>query len=110
MSYFKYIFRAISYGVMAGVVALILFPQLRGDEGTFFDLFDPKHQKPAPLSYAEAVKVASPAVVNLYSREIVNSDRFSRQNRISTKLGSGVIMDSQGFIITNYHVIRNEKI
>lgn len=107
MSYFKYIFRAISYGVMAGVVALILFPQLRGDEGTFFDLFDPKHQKPAPLSYAEAVKVASPAVVNLYSREIVNSDRFSRQNRISTKLGSGVIMDSQGFIITNYHVIRN---
>ena len=107
MSYFKYIFRAISYGVMAGVVALILFPQLRGDEGSFFDLFDPEPKKPAPLSYAQAVKVASPAVVNLYSHEIINSNRVTRRNTISTKLGSGVIMDSQGFIVTNYHVIRN---
>lgn len=107
MSFLKYVFRAISYGVMAGVVAMILFPQLRGGEGSFFDLFYSKNHQPAPLSYAHSVKAASPAVVNIYSQNIVDSNRYTRQSTLSTKLGSGVIMDSQGFILTNYHVVRN---
>lgn len=72
-------------------------------------------------SYANAVENAAPAVVNIYTSKTVrqqihpllNEPFFRRffkksplpQSRIENSLGSGVIIDSQGFIITNYHVI-----
>jgi serine protease DegS len=72
-----------------------------------------------PVSYARAVRSASPAVVNIYTAKLVTEGhnplldgRFSRRiapqpprQRIERSLGSGVIMTGQGHILTNNHVI-----
>ncbi|MGF1752902.1 outer membrane-stress sensor serine endopeptidase DegS, partial [Vibrio makurazakiensis] len=54
------------------------------------------------ISFNQAVRKAAPAVVNIYSRKYVESDR----SKLSTQgLGSGVIVSEKGYIITNYHVV-----
>jgi serine protease DegS len=72
-------------------------------------------------SYAPAVNKAAPAVVNIYTSKVVrekthpllNEPFFKRffktppetKDRIQNSLGSGVIVDPNGFIVTNNHVI-----
>lgn len=75
------------------------------------------------LSFAPLVKKAMPAVVNVYAARKVASqstpfdgDPFFEQffgrtfqnqpPRMQSSLGSGVIVDQHGLIVTNYHVIR----
>src|SRR5262252_4072221 len=70
------------------------------------------------LSFAPIVKRVAPAVVNVYAARIVANnnpflaDPFFRQffgavprEQVERALGSGVILDSAGLIVTNYHVI-----
>ncbi|MBL0710805.1 MAG: trypsin-like peptidase domain-containing protein [Colwellia sp.] len=102
----KYILNAISYGILFAVAFLLLVPN--SNTNTFFQtLFVQKDQAPAPLSFAKAVSLASPAVVNIYSEEIQSNLLYGRGARKSTRLGSGVIMNSNGYILTNLHVIQN---
>tara|TARA_R110001606_G_scaffold360158_9_gene512965 strand:+ start:15484 stop:16587 length:1104 start_codon:yes stop_codon:yes gene_type:complete len=74
---------------------------------------------PTADSYADAVSLAAPAVVNIYTTQIVTNndslsdnpmfDRFMerpRRERALGSLGSGVIVSSEGYILTSYHVIR----
>jgi serine protease DegS len=71
-----------------------------------------------PVSYASAVRHATPAVVNIYTAKLVSSrrnplleDKYFRKfappqrQRIEQSLGSGVIMSARGHILTNNHVI-----
>ena len=72
---------------------------------------------PARVTYAAAVERAEPAVVNIYTARLVTErvaplggqlfgDFLPRyRNRIERSLGSGVIVDAQGHIVTNHHVI-----
>ena len=53
-------------------------------------------------SYANAVKLAQPSVVNIY----VLKPRTSISKKKS-RLGSGVIVSKRGYVLTNNHVIRN---
>ncbi|HEY9033015.1 MAG TPA: trypsin-like peptidase domain-containing protein [Pseudomonadales bacterium] len=79
---------------------------------------------PQMVSFADAVSIAAPAVVNIYttktSSTINDSDnpllgffQGQQQQRLQQKrelsLGSGVIVHEQGFILTNYHVIRDAE-
>jgi Do/DeqQ family serine protease len=72
------------------------------------------------LSYASVVKRAAPSVVNVYAARIVENRnpllddpifrRFfggdgSPREQIQRSLGSGVIVDPRGFVVTNNHVI-----
>ena len=73
----------------------------------------------APVSsYAEAVRRAAPAVVNVYAARIVTErlprnilqDPFGElgpryRQRLEQSLGSGVIVDAAGQVVTNHHVI-----
>lgn len=57
------------------------------------------------MSFHEAVKTASPAVVNVYSQSFdVDNNSFEVKAQSS---GSGVIMTADGYILTNKHVIQN---
>jgi len=69
-------------------------------------------------SYAEAVERAAPAVVNIYTARIVKEQlrpnpieelfgevRPRVRQRLEQSLGSGVIVDQEGHVITNHHVI-----
>ncbi|MDX5406123.1 MAG: trypsin-like peptidase domain-containing protein [Chromatiaceae bacterium] len=59
-----------------------------------------------PVSYSRAVRRAAPAVVNVYTRSTLVDPRALRPRTIERQeLGSGVIMSSQGYILTNYHVV-----
>ena len=102
----KYIINSISYGVLFAVALLLLKPNL--NENTFIkQLLSSDKEESRPLSYAKAVSVASPAVVNIYSEDIMPSSIYGQAARKTTTLGSGVIMDSNGYILTNLHVIQN---
>jgi len=70
-------------------------------------------------SFADAVKRAGPAVVNIYTARVVDAAaRPSGGNpllqqhlpavrqRVEGSLGSGVIVDTAGHVITNYHVVQ----
>jgi serine peptidase DegS len=76
-----------------------------------------------PESYAVAVRRAAPAVVNISTARLVTEQiqrtpleqlfgdlRPLYQRRVERALGSGVIVDSAGHIITNNHVIANADI
>jgi Do/DeqQ family serine protease len=82
----------------------------------------PQSQAEVQLSYAPIVKRVAPAVVNVYaSRQVAsrpispffNDPFFQRffgdqgrpSRRIQQSLGSGVIVDPSGIIVTNNHVI-----
>ena len=74
-----------------------------------------------PVSYARAVDLASPAVANLYSTKFSNKpnhplfedpqfrkffgDNLPKQRRMESSLGSAVIMSSEGYLLTNNHVV-----
>jgi Do/DeqQ family serine protease len=72
------------------------------------------------VTYADAVRRAAPAVVNIYTARVVTErvapsslDELFREawpryrQRIENSLGSGVIVDHDGHIVTNHHVIAN---
>ena len=100
----KYIVRPASYGVMIAVALLLLVPELRMNT---LQVLQNNQQQQQPLSYAKAVSLASPAVVNIYSEEINSSPVYGTKGRRPTNLGSGVIMESEGYILTNFHVVQN---
>jgi serine peptidase DegS len=70
-------------------------------------------------SFADAVARAGPAVVNIYTARVIGSsskpsagdpllgrDLPRVRQRVEGSLGSGVIVDEQGHLITNHHVIQ----
>jgi len=77
---------------------------------------------PARVTYADAVQRAAPSVVNIYTARLVTErvapsaleQMFGNywpryQQRVERSLGSGVIVDAQGHIVTNHHVIVNAE-
>lgn len=75
---------------------------------------------PVPYSYAGAVQKAIPSVVNIYTRTRVLTRsplandpvlrhffNFPLKERIQSALGSGVIVNHQGYLLTNYHVTQD---
>jgi serine protease DegS len=74
-----------------------------------------------PVSYADAVSSAAPAVANLYTTKMVKDkpnhplfedpqfrrffgDNLPKQRRMESSLGSAVIMSPEGYLLTNNHV------
>jgi serine protease DegS len=62
-------------------------------------------------SYASSVNQAAPAVVNIYTQKKITTNESNNQLSQKTAnksvgLGSGVITSSEGYILTNHHVIK----
>ncbi|MDN2662944.1 outer membrane-stress sensor serine endopeptidase DegS [Psychromonas sp. 14N.309.X.WAT.B.A12] len=62
-------------------------------------------QLPNIISYSDAVKKSAPSVVNIYSQQYIDSSLGTKQQLQPTGLGSGIILDAKGYILTNHHVI-----
>jgi serine protease DegS len=96
---------------MLALVLLMLVPNLTGQHMLDWDFFRSAVPNRAPLSYSHAVNMAGPAVVNIYSSDIQNPLQYGPNSlsgsRNSTRLGSGVIMDVNGYILTNFHVVQD---
>lgn len=110
-------------------VALALGLWLSGERdggGSTIEIRQAVRDEPATgrASYADAVALAAPSVVNIYtSRRVAGSpnpfadDPFFRfffgdrlpppGYRTQTSLGSGVILSTDGYMLTNHHVIAN---
>lgn len=61
-----------------------------------------------PASYADAVERSAPAVASVYTRRVVEAidgDVSDLPFRVNTSLGSAVIIDPDGYLVTNYHVV-----
>ncbi|MDF3008418.1 MAG: serine endoprotease DegS [Enterobacter kobei] len=94
--------RSVAIGLIVGGLLLAAVPSLR----QFSPLSAPKFDSAddTPVSYNQAVRRAAPAVVNVYNRSV----NASANNQLEIRtLGSGVIMDERGYIITNKHVIND---
>ena len=105
--FIKFVVRSAGYGIVVAVGLLLLFPELSKNPLDVLSVLQRNNAQPAPQSYSRAVSSAGPAVVNIYSSAIQTNPRYGRGNRQLRELGSGVIMDSAGYILTNYHVVQN---
>ncbi len=111
--------------VTAAAVAASTTPPAAAPLATVASPDAPESNKSADIgialhSFAGAVHRAAPAVVNIYTARVVTEqvqpNSFERlfgqygphfQQRVQRALGSGVIVDESGHIITNNHVIAN---
>ncbi len=78
------------------------------------------YMQQGPVTYADAVTRAAPAVANLYTTKVVNKNarplfedpqfrhffgnNAPKQKRMESSLGSAVIMSPEGYLLTNNHV------
>jgi Do/DeqQ family serine protease len=103
---------------IAALGALVLLSWISVTAATAQDRQVPSSQTESRFSYAPVVKRVAPAVVNVYAARVVENrnpfmnDPLFRQffgavprEQVLRSLGSGVIVDPSGLVVTNYHVI-----
>ncbi len=111
----------LAIGLVIGLLSFPLSPQAQTARV-------PTSEGEIKLTFAPVVKRTAPAVVNIYTRRVVQqrvpslfNDPFFRRffgddfgqrfgmprERIQNSLGSGVIVRDDGIVVTNNHVIQN---
>lgn len=94
---FFYFLKPIFWGIIIALVVLY--------GAKFADVVGNLLNNNQVVSYSRAVKKASPAVVNIYSQQYIDSSIDNKQHLQPTGLGSGIIVDKKGYILTNFHVV-----
>jgi len=136
LKFLSFIAQTITAGLAAAFLYILLVqPELLHNSGNIVEVREtvqqagPEHAPGGgdshgaePVSYADAVALAAPAVVNVHTAKVITrrvhpllddpifqhffGDRFSQSRKaIQTSLGSGVIISAQGYVLTNNHVI-----
>jgi serine protease DegS len=109
--------QAITLGLAAAFLLTVFWPELlkRGTQSVeILEVINPSRPSAGPVSYAAAVEQAAPAVVSIHTAKVVavpifrdffGNDFGPSRKQVSTGLGSGVILSTQGYLLTNHHVI-----
>ena len=121
-----FLFRSLTIGLAVAFLISLWKPELFSFRRNVVEIIEqsPGATRAAgPVSYADAVSRAAPAVVNIATRKVIEEqsnplleDPFFRhffgdgsgampRKRLESSLGSGVIINTKGFILTNNHVI-----
>ena len=121
---FTFVFTSIATGLAAAFLVLVFKPDFLGEQQYGSSPVMTLARQEGPVSYADAVQKTAPAVVNIFTTTLTRreahpffSDPLFRrffgeelsQPRVEKRnnLGSGVIVNKNGYIITNHHVIEN---
>ena len=123
---FAFLFTSVATGLAAAFLVLLLRPELAGREPDGPSGPVLLERSGGPVSYADAVQRAVPSVVNVFATKITRQEphpllaliddprlkplfgdqisrpRYKREN----SLGSGVIVDDNGYVLTNNHLIK----
>jgi serine protease DegS len=117
---FRYLGWPLLVGLLAALLIIQQFPELAGLPSRDVHLRQIESSTlPAqgPVSYADAVSLAAPSVVNLFTSTLADSPLTTlpdnpplakdlpRKRRLESSLGSAVIMSPEGYLLTNNHVI-----
>jgi len=111
----KNMIRNYIWPILTGLLLAALLLQLNREPST-------QAVSPFVTSYADAVQVALPSVVNIYTsrtvqveshpllkdpvfKRFLNNNGIQQRDKIERSLGSGVIISSNGYVLTNNHVI-----
>lgn len=122
----------VATGLIIALLALLVFPELRPQ--TVQSPPGQSIQQPSlpagngnrPASYSDAVDRAAPAVVTISTHRVIERQRHPladhplyrhlfrnsdqpQQERMQSALGSGVIVDARGYLLTNEHVIKDAQ-
>ena len=116
----SFLLRAVVVGLAAAFLVVWWKPALLGVSAAPVPRAESSAQRaPAAMqSFADSVARAAPAVVNIYTARVITERRQaapldqlfgdywpSYRQRVERSLGSGVIVDAKGTIVTNQHVI-----
>jgi len=129
----RFVISYVLVGVIVAITVVWLAPELLGgrpsgpsatnaEQSLRADTLQPSADG-QPFTYAEAVEIAAPAVVNIYTAsrnpdprnvfldspaldELLGGMTAQEQERLDTSLGSGLLVAESGHLLTNHHVIR----
>lgn len=125
--FFQFLRWPVVCGLLAAIIILDHFPDLLGinnaSNGQSPQITAAGNSQ-GPYSYAEAVKQAAPAVVNIYTsktvkqelppqyrgpffRHFLQKNNIRQKERVQRSLGSGIIINPNGYLLTNNHVIKD---
>jgi serine protease Do len=109
------------------IILAVLFAALSVAPAAAQQRAAPDNKQQIMLSFAPIVRKAAPAVVNIYTKRVVEERRVSpffddpffkrffgndsplggSRKRMEQSLGSGVIVRGDGIVVTNHHVIKD---
>jgi serine protease DegS len=117
----SFLLRAVVVGLAAAFLVVWWKPAFLGVSAAKAQRAESPSPPRAPVvmqSFADSVARAAPAVVNVYTARVITERRQaapldqlfgdywpSYRQRVERSLGSGVIVDAKGTIVTNQHVI-----
>jgi len=126
-----FLFQFATVGLATALILLYMYPNFLNSDSVppTVEIKESQHNHKvvgapqAVMSYADAVDIASPSVVNIQTSKIITRQAnplfsdpffgqfFSERNQsksrkeVESSLGSGVIINQHGYILTNNHVI-----
>ena len=98
-----FLVQSVVVGLAVAFIVVLVRPELLPALG------NAKHST-APASYADAIDLSAPSVASVYTRKLqrINSltpgDDADRA-QLSTSIGSAVVIDEEGYLVTNFHVV-----